>query len=40
MLVVPDNSDDFVLLVVCTELELYVKVDVARTVVVDMVVVA
>ena len=40
MLVVPDNSVDFVLLVVCTELELYVKVDVAGTVVVDMVVVA
>ena len=39
MLVLPDDSVDLVLLVVCTELELCVKADVARTVVVCTVVV-
>ena len=40
MLVLADNSVDLVLLVVCTELELCVKADVAGTVVLNMVVVA
>ena len=39
MLVLPDDSVDLVLLVVCTELELCVEADVAGTVVVCTVVV-